>query len=111
MACDADGVHLGQPHADVVLRAGQRQRRPRADAADPGVEPHHAVGHAGEIGEPLVGEALQQGQRHRVRVHVERACAPTGRASCEPLTVIVSPPGGPRAHSDPDAARWANASR
>ncbi len=35
---DADVVHLGQPHGDVVLRARQRQRDPVADAADPRVE-------------------------------------------------------------------------
>ena len=74
----ADVVHLGQPHVHVVLGAGQRQRGHRTDPADPGVEPDDAVRHPGEVGQPALGEPLQQRQRHRVRVHVERAAVGRG---------------------------------
>jgi hypothetical protein len=70
---DTDLVHLAQPDVDVVLRARQRERRARPHATDVRVEPHHAVGDSGEVGEPVVGQPLQERERHRVRVYVDRA--------------------------------------
>ncbi len=87
----ADVVHLGQPHVHVVLGAGQRQRSHRTDPADPGVEPDDAVRHPAEVGQPALGEPLQQRQRHRVRVHVERATVGRGdRGALAPPEPLIA---------------------
>ena len=68
-----DLVHLRQPHVDVVLRPGQRQRRERPDPADPRVEADDPVGHAREVGQAAVGEPLA-GAAAAWRASARRRC-------------------------------------
>jgi hypothetical protein len=70
----ADLVHLREPGLHVVLGPSQGQRRPRSHAAHPRIQPDDPICHTGEVGQVTIGKSLEQWERHRVRMHIDRRC-------------------------------------